>query len=164
MHRLKQENPHLHISINGGIETLDETEEHLRQADGVMIGRAAYYQPALLAEADSRLFSHLPNGKTHVADMQTLAGIARDYASYMQQWKEQGVRLSAMSRHLVSLFQQVPGARLWRRHLSEQANSAIDARTLVEDGLHYLFAQSQRAEELLAQRLNAQKSHAQRSA
>ena len=158
VYRLKREYPDLHISINGGIESLDQSIEHLQQVDGVMMGRAAYYQPAMLAEADARLFAHLPDGKTHVADRETLADVARNYAIYMQQWKEQGVRLSAMSRHLVSLFQQVPGARLWRRHLSEQANVASDARTLVDEGLQYLQEQARNAAQVYAHGRNEQRS------
>lgn len=139
VYRLKQEFPHLHISINGGIETLSDTLTHLQSVDGVMIGRAAYYQPAMLAEADAQLFAHLPDGYSHKATTDTLAEVARQYAIYMQGWMERGVRLSAMSRHVVSLFQQVPGARLWRRHISEQANTASDAMSLIDGALTHVL-------------------------
>jgi len=58
----------------------------------------------------------------------------------MQGWMEQGIRLSAMSRHLVSLFQEVPGARLWRRHISEQAGKATDAVSLINEALEFVHA------------------------
>ncbi len=138
VYRLKQEFPNLHISINGGIETLDATQEHLQQVDGVMIGRAAYYHPTMLIDADAKIFKDMPNGYDHTKTHELLCNVARDYGLYMQQWYEQGVRLSAMSRHMVALFQEVPGARLWRRHISEQASRVPDAITLVEGALEHL--------------------------
>ena len=144
VHRLKAAYPQLHVSINGGIETLDEAEAQLALVDGVMIGRAAYYQPSLLAEADQRLFPELPDGYQHAADWETLSQVARDYAVYMQGWVDQGVRLSALSRHLVALFQQVPGARLWRRHISEHAGRSTDAIALVNDALQHIVVEQRR--------------------
>jgi len=138
VYRLKQAFPQLHISINGGIDDLSAALDHLEYVDGVMIGRAAYYHPAILASADSRLFSHLQDGYGHRADHETLVSVARQYAQYMQAGFEQGVRLSAMSRHLVALFQEVPGARLWRRHISEQASKSSSAIELIEQALNYL--------------------------
>ncbi|MFK7996069.1 MAG: tRNA dihydrouridine(20/20a) synthase DusA [Granulosicoccus sp.] len=145
VYRLKREFPHLHISINGGIESLDATLEHLQHVDGVMVGRAAYYHPVMLAEADARVFANLPAGYSHQAEFDVLCDVARRYAHYMQGWKDKGVRLSAMSRHLVALFQQVPGARLWRRHISEQASKAPDAITLIEEALNYLRIEAEQA-------------------
>ena len=140
VYRLKQEFPALHISINGGIESLDATVEHLAQVDGVMIGRAAYYHPAMLAQADACLFTDLPDGRVFAQGHEALFDVARQYAEYMQGWMDQGVRLSAMSRHVVSLFQNVPGARLWRRHI----NKAVDATTLIEGALTHLVLASER--------------------
>lgn len=139
VYRLKQELPHLHISINGGINTLSDALAHLPSVDGVMIGRAAYYQPAILAEADAQMFAQLPEGFCHKASNETLVAVARQYAQYMQIWMDKGVRLSAMSRHIVALFQEVPGARLWRRHISEQANKAPDAISLIEGALAHVL-------------------------
>lgn len=143
VYRLKQEFPQLHISINGGIESLDDTLAHLQQVDGVMIGRAAYYTPAMLADADSTIFSALPGGFSHTASHDVLANVAREYADYMQGWFDRGVRFSAMSRHLVALFQQVPGARNWRRHISEQASRADNARQLIDEALNHLTLDGQ---------------------
>jgi tRNA-dihydrouridine synthase A len=143
VYRLKQELPDLHISINGGIESLDAAERHLEAVDGVMIGRAAYYSPAILADADVRFFSHIDGGFNHDASMEVLSEVARQYARYMQHWHAKGVRLSAMSRHMVALFQQIPGARLWRRHLSEQAGRADDAVLLVDEALACLTREAQ---------------------
>lgn len=138
VYRLKEAYPNLHITINGGIDNLNDAQMHLQHVDGVMMGRAAYYRPAILAEADSRLFSDLPAGYEHQADLPTLSQVAREYAAYMQGWMNKGVRLSAMSRHLVSLFQEVPGARLWRRHISENAGKATDAMSLINGALQCL--------------------------
>ncbi len=109
------------------------------------MGRAAYYSPALLAEADQRIFPELPGGYDHVADLDTLSEVALAYARYMQSWVDQGVRMSALSRHLVSLFQEVPGARLWRRHMSENAGKRTDAVTLVGQALDYVASEARRS-------------------
>lgn len=139
VYRLKQDFPQLHISINGGIDKLADALEHLKQVDGVMIGRAAYYSPAILAEADQRLFADMPGGRAGSRSIESLTGVARAYAQYMQGWIDEGVRTSALSRHLVPLFQDVPGARLWRRHISEQAGQTRDAISLVDQALQYIF-------------------------
>ena len=144
VHRLKQDFPTLHISINGGFETLDDCLAQLQHVDGVMIGRAAYYRPALLADVDQRVFADLPGGYTHTADLDTLAAVAMDYAHYMQGWLEQGVPLSALSRHLVPLFQEVPGARAWRRGLSENTHRSDDAVSLVATALEAVLGYERR--------------------
>lgn len=144
VYRLKEAFPDLHISINGGIETLDSAQQHLSLVDGVMIGRAAYYHPAILADADQVIFSDLPGGYQHSPDWETLSQVARDYALYMQPWADKGIKLSALSRHLVALFQQVPGARQWRRQISEQAGKSRDAIALVESALQHLIDESRR--------------------
>lgn len=145
VYRLKQEFPQLHITINGGIDSLDTALEHLQQVDGVMIGRAAYYNPAILAAADQRLYARLEGGREASADIDRLSAVALQYARYMQRWVDQGVRASALSRHLVSLFQEVPGARLWRRHISEQAGRTSDAVELVEQALEHIHTQIRRS-------------------
>lgn len=115
VHRLKGEFPHLDISINGGIKTLDAAAEHLRHVDGVMIGRAAYENPYLLAEADRRFFgeTEAPRDRHAVVDAML---------PYIESRMRQGAPLSAITRHMLGLFQGLPGARAWRRHLSENAH------------------------------------------
>ncbi len=147
VHRLKREFPALHISINGGIDSLDAVAEQLHHVDGVMVGRAAYYQPAMLATSDQRVFGDLPDGLQHNASFESLSAVARSYARYMQSMLEsvdQGPRLNTMSRHLIALFQEVPGAKQWRRHLSEQASKSRDAIALVEGALDYLVHETRR--------------------
>ena len=135
VYRLKREMPHLHVTINGGIDTVEAVAEHLDRVDGVMLGRAAYYRPALLAGVDAALFPELAGGRPAADDVDALAEVARGYARYMAERCAAGARVASMTRHLVALFQQVPGARLWRRRLSEGAKGATDPVALVEHAL-----------------------------
>ena len=115
VHRLKSEFPHLDISINGGIKTLDAAAEHLKQVDGVMIGRAAYENPYLLAEADRRFFGAEEAPPERHAVVEAML-------PYIERRMSQGAPLGAITRHMLGLFQGLPGARAWRRHLSENAH------------------------------------------
>jgi len=108
--RLKRERPDLTIIINGGIGSLDEAEEHLRHVDGVMLGRAAYHTPAILAEADARIFG---DGGT----VDPFAAIEA-YREYVASELGRGTHLAAMTRHMLGLFHGMPGARTWRRILT----------------------------------------------
>lgn len=117
--RLKRERPHLSVSINGGIASLDEAEAHLDAADGValdgvMLGRAAYHEPALLGQADRRLY-----GATG-PDVDAFAALER-YRPYMAARLEEGVALPAMTRHMLGLMHGRPGARAFRRILTVEA-------------------------------------------
>lgn len=114
--RLKRERPHLSISINGGIASLDEAEAHLDDADGValdgvMLGRAAYHEPALLGQVDRRLYGEA------VADVDAFEAIDR-YRPYMAARLAEGVALPAMTRHMLGLMHGRPGARAFRRILT----------------------------------------------
>ena len=114
---LKRARPDLEIILNGGIADLDAAACELTRFDGVMLGRAAYHDPALLLHVDARLF-----GKT-----QTFA-TAEDAAHAFRPWIAKrlahGVPLHAITRHLLGLFHGKPGARQWRRVLSEKAPRA----------------------------------------
>ncbi len=114
VYRLKRKHPEKFIGINGGIRSLDEAQAHLRHVDGVMLGRAAYQTPALLAEVDSRVF-----GEAGSAD---LAGVVAAVADYAARHIARGGRLSHVSRHVVGLFAGLPGARRFRQILSEEGN------------------------------------------
>lgn len=116
VHKMKTRFPELHLSINGGITTLDEALLHLEAGlDGVMIGRAAYHNPSdVLLEADARIY-----GGGH----QTTAEQAvRDMLPYIESHLHSGGRLHQVTRHMLGLFAGRPGARLWRRVLSEGAS------------------------------------------
>ncbi len=120
--RLKRERPHLNISLNGGVASLDEAEAHLDDADGVkldgvMLGRAAYHQPGLLGQADRRLFG------AATPDVGAFAAIGR-YRPYMAARLAEGVHLAAMTRHMLGLMHGRPGARAFRRILTVESIAA----------------------------------------
>jgi len=96
-----------------------------------------------LLDADEKIYQSPFERPAEQNSVNTLAVIAQDYARYMHTQYEAGVRINAMSRHLVALYQGVPGARLWRRHLSENASKATDAIELVEHALHFVLTASQ---------------------
>jgi tRNA-dihydrouridine synthase A len=114
VYRLKASHPELQIVVNGGIGSLDEAERHLQYVDGVMLGRAAYQTPYMLAEADQRLFGEKGRGPSR-------AEVIRRFADYAACKLTKGVRLSSMTRHILGLYHAEPGGRLFRRMLSEQA-------------------------------------------
>ena len=114
VYRLKQDFPDLEIVINGGINSLDETQAHLRHVDGVMLGRALCHNPYLLTGVDKTLFD--VNNRT-LSRMEAL----QRYLDYMETELAQGERLYAMARHLLGLFRGQHGARAFRRHLTTRA-------------------------------------------
>lgn len=115
VYQLKQDFPQLHIDINGGIKTLEQTKLQLDQVDGVMIGRAAYHDPYLLAQADSQIFADEHSIPSRHEVMQQLF-------PYIEQRMSEGRPLKSITRHLLGLFQGQAGARAWRRHISENAH------------------------------------------
>lgn len=115
---LKAARPDLAIILNGGIRTMAEAAEHLETFDGVMLGRAAYQTPTLLAHADHLI--ETGEGRDEM-DMQACLEALGAYRPYMAEQLEAGSKLSAMTRHMLGLFAGQPGARGWRRTLSEKA-------------------------------------------
>ncbi|MFI4986700.1 MAG: tRNA dihydrouridine(20/20a) synthase DusA [Alphaproteobacteria bacterium] len=114
VHRLKADHPGLEIVLNGGIMSLEQAESHLPHVDGIMIGRAAYHDPYILAEADRRFFdAAAPVPTRH----QVIAGLL----PYVERMQGDGVPLHAVTRHILGLFQGVPGAKAWRRALGAEA-------------------------------------------
>jgi tRNA dihydrouridine synthase A len=114
VHRLRARLAPLPVMINGGIETLDQADEQLGHTDGVMLGRAAYHNPMLLAEVDARIFGD----DRPVPD---LAGIMAAMADYAETQLGQGVRLNNIARHMLGLANGRPGARQFRQILSVDA-------------------------------------------
>lgn len=117
VYRIKQDYPSLEIVINGGITTLEQTEEHLKYVDGVMIGREAYHNPFILADADRRIF-----GDSDVAPPESMHQVLHKFMPYLEKQLSAGVPLTAISRHLLGLFHGRTGARGWRRYISENAH------------------------------------------
>ncbi|MEQ8405670.1 MAG: tRNA dihydrouridine(20/20a) synthase DusA [Oceanicaulis sp.] len=126
--RLKAERPDLEIILNGGLADLDQALAQSAGLDGVMLGRAAYHTPWMLAEVDSRVFGR-PDPVADPAD----AVFA--YRPYVERQLEQGVKLHAITRHMLGLFAGRPGARKWRQILSENANRTGAGWTVVEQAL-----------------------------
>jgi tRNA-dihydrouridine synthase A len=110
---LKRERPRLEIILNGGLRDLDHAEAEREGVDGVMLGRAAYQSPALLLDVDARVFAASPPAQTREQAVE-------DYLSYIAKMLQAGAPLHAMTRHMLGLFNGLPGARTWRRVLSQK--------------------------------------------
>ncbi|MCU4351100.1 tRNA dihydrouridine(20/20a) synthase DusA [Acinetobacter ursingii] len=134
VYRLKRERPNLTIEINGGIKTFEETQQHLQYVDGVMIGREAYHNPYLLAEF----------GQFWNLDMPDRFNIMQQMMPYIEKRLAEGAPLSIITRHILGLFQNLPGARKWRQALSGgNAKSLTD----IENALLNIREAIQRSEE-----------------
>ncbi len=136
VYQLKKDFPQLSIVINGGIQTLQECQTHLEHVDGVMIGREAYQNPWMLAEVDSLLF-----GKDKPANSRD--DVIAALLPYVERQLAGGAHLNHITRHILGLYQGVPGARKFRRHLSENAYKReaglevlAEAYRLVRDEMH----------------------------
>lgn len=114
VYRMKQRFPHVFIGINGGIHTLDEAQAHLAHVDGVMLGRAAYQNAAILAEVDQRFYG----APASEPDWNELRDRMMAYAT---SHIANGGRLQHVARHMVGLFTGLPGARRYRQILSTDA-------------------------------------------
>ncbi len=114
VHQLKGDFPHLPMSINGGIQTVEEGLPHLDTLDGFMLGRAAYHNPDLLLKVDPFVF-----GKP-APHVDAFAAVEA-YLPYIEARLAEGYRLHDMSRHMLGLFAGLPGARLWRRTIATKA-------------------------------------------
>jgi len=128
VYRLKAARPDLGIVINGGIKDVAEAKAHLAHVNGVMLGRAVCADPYLLADVDSRLYgmAAIPPGR--------LTSVRR-MLPYIERELGRGVRLPAITRHLLNLVQGLPGARAFRRHLSENAGRDGAGPEVVEEAL-----------------------------
>jgi tRNA-dihydrouridine synthase A len=129
VYRVKQERPNLTITVNGGIETLEQAQEHLSHVDGVMLGRAAYQNPSLLAEVDARFFG---------GAMCDLDAAVTRYVEYVERRLQDGARLHTLIRPMLGLYNGKPGARLFRRHLSEEAVKPGAGITVLREALAML--------------------------
>lgn len=114
VYRLKKERPDLTITINGGIKTLEECRTHLDHTDGVMLGREAYHNPYLLSEVDSLLYGEPAPPITREQFLDKIE-------PYIREQLELGCTMHGLVRHLLGLYQGQPGARIWRRVLSEES-------------------------------------------
>ena len=115
VYRLKQDFPTLEIEINGGVTTIEDIEQHLQHVDGVMIGRAFYHNPYLLAEANRLWGTPVPSR----------ADVLAALYPYLEKQVAQGEALPTMTRHYLGLFQGLTGARKWRQALSGKPHLKI---------------------------------------
>ncbi|VDY66204.1 Probable tRNA-dihydrouridine synthase [Shimwellia blattae] len=124
VYQLKRDFPGLTMSLNGGIKSLAEARAHLEHMDGVMVGREAYQNPGMLAAVDRDIFGTTESCADPVA-------VVRAMYPYIERELSRGCYLGHITRHMLGLFQGIPGARQWRRHLSENAHKAgADIRVL----------------------------------
>lgn len=136
VYRLKREHPQLTVVINGGISGVDEVREHLRHVDGVMLGRTAYHEPYRLAELEHELFgTPLPDRDEVIVRLRP----------YVEAHLARGDRLQHITRHVLGLYQGLPGARAFRRVLSEQAHRADAGWDVVERALAARLGEGRRA-------------------
>nr|WP_261919827.1 tRNA dihydrouridine(20/20a) synthase DusA [Mergibacter septicus] len=131
VYQLKRDFPHLWISINGGIKTLSDIQQHLKFVDGVMVGREAYQNPQLLGEIDRALFDPTVPVVTSVEAVERMF-------PYIEQQLTQGIYLNHIVRHMLGAFQSCRGARQWRRYLSENAHKVGAGLEVVEKALSFV--------------------------
>jgi tRNA-dihydrouridine synthase A len=115
VYRLKQDFPRLEIILNGGVTNLSQAGDHLQHVDGVMIGREAYHNPWVLAEADQQIFGAEETQQSRHAIIGSLLPLVELECS-------RGIPLKRITRHILGLFHGQPGAKKWRRYLSENAH------------------------------------------
>jgi len=115
VYQLKKDFSALTISINGGITSLEQAAEHLKHVDGVMIGREAYANPYTMSRVDSLFFDD------H-SEMLTRHQVVEVMLEYIEKHLSQGGKLNHITRHMLTLFMGLPGAKQWRRYLSENAH------------------------------------------
>ena len=129
VYRVKRERPDLTILVNGGIETLEQAQSHLGHVDGVMLGRAAYHNPMLLAEVDARFFGGAPVDVDAAVEA---------YVEHVARQLTLGARLQPLIKPMLGLYTGRPGARLFRRHLSEQAPRDGAGIAVLRDALSFV--------------------------
>jgi tRNA-dihydrouridine synthase A len=136
VYRLKRDFPELRIVLNGGVQTVEDVREHLANVDGVMIGRKAYADPYFLARLQAEFMSS--PGETDWR-APTRAEVIERMAGYTENQLRRGVRLHHITRHMLGMYSGLPGARRWRRYISERAvkpgagpEVLIDSLSIVE--------------------------------
>ncbi len=127
-YQIKKDFSHLNIAINGGVKSLEEAKEHLAHLDGVMIGREAYQSPYILAEVDQQIFGLDTPVKKR-------SEVIFEMFPYIEQQLSQGAYLGHITRHMLGMFQNMPGARQWRRYISENAHKQGAGIEVVEAAL-----------------------------
>jgi len=140
VYEIKKAHPELEIIINGGIKTLSECQQHLEHVDGVMIGREAYHNPYMLSQVDGLLFGDdaEPIHRDEVVER---------LRPYIESHLAQGGRLNHISRHILGLYQAVPGAKFWRRVISQNAYKEGAGFEVIQAALDTVHDQAARVRE-----------------
>ena len=133
VYQLKSDYPNLGIIINGGITSIESCLEHIKKVDGTMIGRAVCNNPYLLSGADHSLYKQAEHTVTR-------AEVLNQFIEYAKNQYANGASLHAMTRHILGLFQGQPGAKRWRRHLSENIYKENSGIEVIADALNYVQA------------------------
>ena len=128
VHRLKIAHPDLDIVLNGGIASLEQAQAQLAHVDGVMMGRSAYQEPWRLLAADPLLYGA-------PAPFASPKEAALAFIPYIERQLANGVRLHAITRHVLGLFRSVPGARAFRRYLATEAVKPGAGASVMADAL-----------------------------
>ncbi len=132
VYQIKQAFQNCQIVINGGIKDTFAVQTHLAQVDGVMLGREAYYNPFAMIPILREIYSESTNIPV------TRKQLLEKYLEYINGQQMLGIPLSRLTRHLIALYKSVPGARAWRRHLSESMHKAQSAEMLLKEAMTYV--------------------------
>jgi tRNA-dihydrouridine synthase A len=136
VYRLKQDNPDLLISINGGITNFDDAKAHLANVDGVMLGREVYSNPYILSQVDSIFYN---DQRAPISR----ANVIIEMTKYIEQEVDAGARVWHIARHVLGLFQSQAGGKIWRRYLSEHGTTnRTNTQLLIEAYEQVLEAQA----------------------
>lgn len=126
-YRIKKDFPDLNIILNGGLKTVESVQDALNNVDGVMIGREAYTNPYFMAELERAVFNN--------PQVRSRNEIVEALFPYIERSLAEGVELKDITRHILGLYQGLPGARQWRRILSEQAHKPAANSNIVRQAL-----------------------------
>lgn len=129
VYKLKKDYPDLNIIINGGIDSIEQIKNHLQFVDGVMVGRKAYKHPEFLLRVDKEIY------QSKDVENASMDEIILEYANYIERNMQLGTPLKSMTKHILNVYQGIPGAKLWRRHLSENMHKPGAGVDLIHQGL-----------------------------
>ncbi len=131
VYQLKSQSPNLVIEINGGINTLQEVNNHLKYVDGVMIGRAAYENPYLFAGVDKNIYDVdvKPRSRSEIIEAML---------PYIDAWLDRDLYLKHISKHMLGLFANMRGAKQWRRYISENAHKQGSGIEVIQAAMSYI--------------------------
>ncbi|WP_395345750.1 tRNA dihydrouridine(20/20a) synthase DusA [Ningiella sp. W23] len=139
VYRLKQQYPDLSVSINGGIKTLSDANEHLCHVDGVMMGREVYSNPFILSKVDSTFY------EANASDAVTREQVIQKMTEYVHAQHLRGTRVWHIARHMLGLFQGQAGGKIWRRYLSQNGTGKHNDPDLLLRGYDQVLAAQEQA-------------------